>query len=444
MPRGPGGWHLLAVLAVIAGAAVRLVWGLWLHPGSHFVYSDMSGYVTRAVAVVHGTFMGPDGGVYPPGTHLLLAAPFAAFGTGSAGLWAADVLWCLMAALVPLLAWLFIRELVGERAGALTAVGCAAWPPFVSFAGYFTSETPATMLLLLALWLLLRLRHAGVPSGRTYLLAATAGAAAVATVAVRPQLSLNLVVALIPLLSLWRRALLVTAAAAGAGLPLAAVLFLGQQLSGQPSLGANGGVNFFQGHCAVHAVLAGPADDVMEVLSPIAVQQHLGLDYTFRLHRMTDQPFFYQQGWHCITADPAHQATLALHHLADLTATTRMWPQVDDSGAFAHAVHTTNLVWAFVLPLTMVAALAGWRWTETRRRDAHVELLAHLLCAAVLAVVYYGDPRFRVPYDVFGLALLASLISRLPAHRAAASAAAVGPAPATATAAAPTPVPAPP
>lgn len=433
---------MLAAVAVVGGTVARVVWGLWLHPGSHFVYSDMHGYVTRAVAVVHGTYLGPDGGVYPPGTHLLLAVPFGLFGTGTAGMWAADVLWCLMASLVPLLAWLLVRDLIDERAGAVTAAVCAAWPPFVSFAGYFTSETPATMLLVLALWLLLRLRRVTAPAPQSLLLAAGAGAAVVATVAVRPQLSLNVVVAVIPLLFLWRRALLVTAAAVGAVVPLAAVLFLGQQLSGQPSLGANGGVNFFQGHCAVHAVLAGPVDDVMEVLSPIAVQQHMGLDYTFRFHRMTDQPFFYSQGWHCITADPAHQVTLALHHVADLTATTRMWPQVDDNGAFAHAVNTTNLVWAFVLPLTVIAAVVRWRRTATGRRDAHVELLAHLLCAVVLAIVYYGDPRFRVPYDVFGLALLASVLTQLLPRRAAAAAAAVVPAPPTATAAAPTPAPA--
>jgi len=38
-------------------------------------------------------------------------------------------------------------------------------------------------------------------------------------------------------------------------------------------------------------------------------------------------------------------------------------------------------------------------------------LLGQLSLALVTAVVYFGDPRFRVPFDVFGLALAASLIA---------------------------------
>jgi hypothetical protein len=38
-------------------------------------------------------------------------------------------------------------------------------------------------------------------------------------------------------------------------------------------------------------------------------------------------------------------------------------------------------------------------------------LLGQLALALATAIVYFGDPRFRVPFDVFGLALAGSLIA---------------------------------
>ena len=38
-------------------------------------------------------------------------------------------------------------------------------------------------------------------------------------------------------------------------------------------------------------------------------------------------------------------------------------------------------------------------------------LLLQLATALATALVYFGDPRFRIPFDVFGLALAACLIA---------------------------------
>ncbi len=52
-----------------------------------------------------------------------------------------------------------------------------------------------------------------------------------------------------------------------------------------------------------------------------------------------------------------------------------------------------------------------------RRRRAAIRpsgeliLLAHLACVVLVAVVFFGEPRLRSFYDVFGLALLAALVT---------------------------------
>ncbi len=38
-------------------------------------------------------------------------------------------------------------------------------------------------------------------------------------------------------------------------------------------------------------------------------------------------------------------------------------------------------------------------------------MLLQLACVVLVAVVFFGDPRVRSTYDVFGLALLAALIA---------------------------------
>lgn len=93
----------VALAAVIAGAAVRLVWGVVAHPPYELVFSDMQGYVERATRLADGGDLQRLDAFFPPGTHLLLAVPLELFGTGEAGLRAAAVEWWLLASAVPVL-----------------------------------------------------------------------------------------------------------------------------------------------------------------------------------------------------------------------------------------------------------------------------------------------------------------------------------------------------
>src|SRR5262249_29823249 len=92
-------WDRVALAAIVAGIAIRIAWGLAIHPPFDYIYSDMNGYVSRAMRLATGTPAWRGDAFYPPGTHLLLSVPFRLFGTGSPGLWAAAVLWCALSGL---------------------------------------------------------------------------------------------------------------------------------------------------------------------------------------------------------------------------------------------------------------------------------------------------------------------------------------------------------
>jgi 4-amino-4-deoxy-L-arabinose transferase-like glycosyltransferase len=145
-------WDRIALASVLAGVIVRIIWGLVIHPPLDYLYSDMGAYVERAQRLATGSGLQRSDAFFPPGTHVLLAAPMTLFGTERAGLWGGAVLWCALSAAIPFLAWRLARLLLTPAAAALTALLCAFWPLYITYGGYFTSETPSLAFLLASLW----------------------------------------------------------------------------------------------------------------------------------------------------------------------------------------------------------------------------------------------------------------------------------------------------
>ena len=125
-------WDKLALASVLAGVIVRIIWGLAIHPPLDYLYSDMGAYVERAQRLTVGAGLQRSDAFFPPGTHVLLAAPMTLFGTERAGLWAGAVLWCALSAAIPFCAWRLARLLLTPAAAALTALLCAFWPLYIT------------------------------------------------------------------------------------------------------------------------------------------------------------------------------------------------------------------------------------------------------------------------------------------------------------------------
>ena len=406
-------WDRRAVLAVAAGAVVRVVWILVIHPPMNFVHSDMRGYVTRAERLASGGPLGPNDAFYPPGTQMLLAIPLKVFGV-EGGLWAAAVLWCALSIAAVWLSWRLARELLTPEAAAITAVLCASWPLFISYGGYFTSETPALAFLLAALWLgVLATRRAGSPA---VLLAMLSGLSGGVAVAIRPQLLLNIVIVAAVVLLVFRKRI---APFASLGAGLFAVLFMvvvhNTIATGQPTgLATNGGLNFWFGHCEVGKVTTYNSSGEQTAWFEQSVPDQLGRggEFVFNGIDVWDDGFFYQLGWDCIEQDKqAHVFRLA-RNILDMTATSVPFPQSDTPGWARDLVQAANVTYAVLLPWFVIESL----FMVVRRRRAgqpmgEAFLLLNLACAAVVAVVILGDPRVRSVYDVFGLALLAALMA---------------------------------
>jgi 4-amino-4-deoxy-L-arabinose transferase-like glycosyltransferase len=407
-------WERIAVLCLVIGSALRVVWVLIIHPPVNYLYSDMAAYVDRAQRLASGGPTGRFDAFYPPGTHILLAIPMKVLGPHSAGLWAAAVLWCALSIAIPWLSWLLARELLTPAAAAIAAALCAFWPIFITYGGVFTSETPSLAFMVAALWLAVLATRA---TGRSaIMLALVAGLLGGFAIAMRPQLLMNMAIVAAVLLIKFRRRI-VPLASFGLGVAFVLALVVtynsvaAQRLTG---ISENSGLNFWMGHCDVHDVTTVDRSQGVDAyfLSPVALQLQRGGSYRFEDRMVWDQVFFYGLGWDCIRRDGGRHAFLLSRNVIDMTATTTPWPQVSNERGERDIVIVANVIYALLLPWIVIESLFLIR---RRRKEGlpagEAILLAHLACAVPVALLIFGDPRLRSVYDVFGLILLAALLA---------------------------------
>ena len=404
-------WDRIAQASVLAGAIVRVIWGLVIHPPLHYLYSDMGAYVERAQLLATGAGLQRSDAFFPPGTHVLLAAPMTLLGTERAGLWGGAVLWCALSAAIPFFAWGLARLLLTPAAAALTALFCAFWPLYITYGGYFTSETPSLAFLLASLWAGYRAdRLSGSQAGWLGLAAGLLGGVAVAN---RPQLILNLAVLVVPLLfRIRRQTMALTGMVVGSALILAGTALHNSAAAGKPTgLSENAGLNFWIGHCDVHDVTTtDPVRNItFQFANPVWTQLGRGGTYYFEGPLVWDQGFFYEMGVRCIERDGLGHVRVLATNVLNMSATTVPWPQVNEDGQRG-VVRLSNLAYSLLLPLIVIDSVIARR-PASGRSSGEAVILLQLACALLVAIIFFGDPRVRSSYDVFGLALLAARVA---------------------------------
>ena len=407
-------WDLVAVASVVAGAIVRIIWGLVIHPPVDYLYSDMGAYVERAQRLATGEDLHRPDAFFPPGTHILLAAPLRLFGTELAGMWAGALLWCALSAAIPFFAWRLARLLFDPATAALTALLCASWPLYVTYGGYFTSETPSLAFLLASLWAgYAAAQSSGRRAGWLGLAAGLLGGVAIAN---RPQLILNLAVLAVPLMLRLRRHVLALAGiVVGTAVIMAGTVLYNSAAADKPTgLSENAGLNFWIGHCDVHDVKT--VDPVRNITfsfgNPVWTQLKRGGTYYFEGRLVWDQAFFYKLGLRCIERDGLGHVRVLGRSVLNMTATTIPWPQVNDEEGERGVVRVSNLAYSLLLPLVVIySVFTILRRRASGRASGEMVMLLQLACVLVVAIFFFGDPRVRSTYDVFGLTLFAACIA---------------------------------
>ena len=307
--------------------------------------------------------------------------------------------------------WRFARRLIDLRAAAVTAVVCALNPLLIFYTGYFSSEVPALALVTGALWLLLRARQG---AGRAAVAsAAGAGVLAAAAVATRPQFGLNVALLALPLLWRARTAWRPLVAFAAAGLVVIALVasYNSRAADSPVLLGESGGMVFFQGHCDVSLVTAGSARSGGCSRSATRLPRSCSGAATTPSPTAGVRPGLLLPPRPRVRGARRARARLAAgaQRVGRRRTTTPfplgLPPRQEAAARAANLVFTLAFAAAVVLGLLYVVR----RWRRGAGWDGIGVLLLQLLTVVPVVMVFSSEPRYRILYDSFAVAILAAL-----------------------------------
>lgn len=427
--RGLAARHRDLILVTLAALAVRLVWNLVIHRPVDYAYSDMGGYLERAqtsITKLGGRFHYFT--LFPWGTHFLLMLVKRAFGQTNGA--AVGVTYALLGSGAVAYTFLFARRLVRSvwlpRAVAAALV---VYYPWISLGGYTLSEPPFTLFLAAAAYYGLLLADRGRARDAWLF-----GASLAIGATFRPQLLLAL-----PLYALhfalrrraWRR--ITPRLLAGLAVPIAFILAVSAarmhfHLGRFGLISNNGPLNFAFGRC--HAVLiTSTAPDRIGGYSPpplgalaaweksdpkgiVRLDPAMGEKLQFKGY-MWDAAPLYALAAQCVQrTGVARQIRYAVTHVAMLWGFNIPWPDQAQKPAFRVPMQIASTLHnIFVLPAAAIAVLLAFR-----RRNARIMLAAlHVWALVVVAMVYFGDTRLRVPYD--GILVVLAALTYASAYR---------------------------
>ncbi len=422
-------WAALGVFMV--ALAARLIWVSLIDSPYDNIFSDMAGYINRALQVAYGDSAPPPipiphpdahslaaaaAGVdpwtancpyYPPGGHLVYAAQMKLVGWSHHGPFL--LLHCLWGAIVAPCALLLAVRIV-RRLSVAIAVGVfvALWYPLLAFCGFFSSEQPYAGALALSTLLLVRLVERGKGAVAT-------GVASSVAYLVRPQIVLMLVAlaavgAISLLLRRSRRPHLPLGRIFVAGALLTATVSWGalryHQLSGRWGLisdnGTVGRLGADTNYTRVRGIWHAPDGTPMSFLFESPTKAELGEQRELTFDGYVGDGAIVDRA----RRNEVHYMSAGdrigrwIGNVGFLFDKNTLWPPSTHAGegwrkTADKATHGTLL---YVLcPLTILGMISClWR-----PRVVTVVCTAQVLSMLVVAAFYCGEQRYRVPYDMF-------------------------------------------
>lgn len=450
------GLFLVTLLALV----VRLVWNLGVHNPVDFAYSDMGGYLARADEMItrpwlpvkpgpapHLAFgeivdwlaprlFGPKAPyltLYPYGTHGFLGLVKLAFGKGNRI--AIGSACALVGALAVAFSYATVARFSPRRRVRRVVSGILVfYYPWISLAGYALSESPYTLTIAAITFYGLRLADEG-RRGDAWLLGLWLALGAV----VRPQVLVSVV--FLGILFVLRRRVFhrfKLGLAVRAALPLAIVLaisawrvhwHMGTKVDVDHLISTNGPLNRVFGRChntglkaqardgsgffgppAFGALLQYQKEHKREFI-PLRLDPAQGETITFSGHMWDAEPTN-KVAAECVKkTGPWRQAKYALTHVVLLWGYNIIWPDMGHKPMFRYPMATFCVAHAIlIMPPAVLAMVLAFR----RRRARSMLLALHVWGLMLTSMLYFGDTRYRAPYDgiltILAIALVPEIV----------------------------------
>jgi hypothetical protein len=171
------------------------------------------------------------------------------------------------------------------------------------------------------------------------------------------------------------------------------------------------GSDFLLGHYGRIADIEwrGTGRDVFRFGSPGAVLRHYD-NHVMVPISMTDSAANKKEAWRWIGEHPGEAVVLSLDHVYDTYFGSSMWPTFNHgSWAYANISQYAFIIFLFVPTLLACGGIVrrGWRAVLTSRTAL---VLTPVAALTVTVAVATGEVRYRVPFDVFLIAVACAYV----------------------------------
>jgi 4-amino-4-deoxy-L-arabinose transferase-like glycosyltransferase len=419
----PGLWVLLVYAC---GIALRALYTYQAQSPLDFIYSDMGLYVGLARRMVEGIpLIAPDV-THPLGYPALLALLLSGGHSLSRVIHLQFVVSCLVPAAVGLLG----AAAYGRRTGLLATVFASLYYPFIEYGALFLAEIHFILWMALAFAGLFGARRARRRRTAVAMLlgagVALSIAASLKSVAL-PAAFIFLVVdglALVarpagapaePLPRRLRPWLVRAALVAVAAAPLLGALARVCTTANDGRFCVTGnkmGSDFLLGHYGRIADIEWRSEghDLFRFGSPGALLRHYE-EHVKVPFSMTDGAANKAEAWRWIGRHPGEAIVLSLDHVYDTFFGPTMWPTLNSNQwPFGHL--TQYVFFVFLLLPTVLACARVLRLGARAAIDTQTaRMMAPILALAITVAIATGEVRYRIPFDIFFIAIACAYLT---------------------------------
>lgn len=412
--------HLRLLMVTLAALVVRLNWNLKIHPPADFAYSDMGGYIDRANQMFTWPWT-PKAyfTLFPYGTHAFIFLVKLVAGRDNKT--ALGVAFALLGTMAVAYTYATVERFTTRRlVWLLSGVLLVFYYPWISLSGYALSETPFAACVAATAFYALRLAD----KGRTRDAWLLGLFLALGTI-VRPQHLVSAVFLFVHFYfrrSSWksfRRGLWIRVAVPLALILAASSVRLYWHTSNKWKGGTiglvstNGPLNYAFGRCHSTAIEAnakdgkgffGPPsfgalnsfskDNKIKPIFPL--DPAMGETVKFTGHMWDAKPLA-EVARVCVEKTGYwRQAKYAMTHVILLWGYNIIWPDQGQKPQFREPM----LRWSGIHAVAILPPAALLMFFAFRRKHARIMLLAlHVWAEVLVAMLYFGDTRYRAPYD---------------------------------------------
>ncbi len=372
------------------GLLIRFYHVLIAHPLTDYLYSDTKNYFDAAERIMFGT-QGYYNVFTQPGYSIFISFMSALTGDMYKGVVFVAIFQGFVSILAIYLLYRVAKKILSKNQALVYLLVMIIYFPLISYSGFLMTETVGFILVSFYFWVLMNQMSVRI---KLYIFSVTS----FLPLLFRPTLMLGILLCAAYLL--WKEAkskllrniklwLVLVVGFLGSGM---ITVYLNFNISNKWILTPlNGGLNFAQGACFIKEY---KDSNGWGFASPSHVQRN------FEGTKYFDKPFydsghFYMAGIGCYFEKP-RRLLYKLFEPYYLFFDNNAWPGSDNSKE-KPVLSSSLLVFAFFVIPALI--LSFFQIKEKKNRSLFVKLWIFPLTLFVSTVMYYGDVRYRIPYD---------------------------------------------